>query len=169
MLLALALQAALSSTPSAPPPAADMFGERAFAHFSREALLANLHETVDIATATDPHAASSIAYTVRLTRRQASHPATVVWADSRTCAAVRPVLAAMRAMTLPHPSVLGIDPPGAIVVDGTEYRLRTEAGYAHARHAWIDIGSNRNTPLAAWVDRSLAALARCWSSRPPEG
>jgi hypothetical protein len=167
MLLAFALQAAVAVTPPGPPLEADSFGERAFAHFSREPVASHVSGSVDAAFSTEPRPDAPIGYALRLTRREPSHPATIVWAESRTCPAVRPALMAMRAVAMPHPYVSGIDPPGAMVVDGTEYRLRAEAGYAHGRPAWIDIGTNRDTPLAAWVDHSLAALARCWSPVPP--
>ncbi|MGY2734439.1 hypothetical protein [Sphingomonas sp. UYP23] len=169
MLLVFALQAAVAVTPPGPPPSADPFGERAFAHFSREPLLSHVSESVDAAVTVNARSDAPIAYTLRLTRRQPSHPATIVWADSRTCPAVRSALMAMRAVTAPHPSVPGIDAPGAMVIDGTGYRLRAQAGYAHGRPAWIDLGSNRGTPLAAWVERSRGALARCWSAQPPPG
>lgn len=173
MLIALALQAALSAAPAAtpvgPPPSADPFGDRAFAHVSRAPVLSAIRESVDIATATEAGPTAPIGYILRLTRRQASRPDTVLWADSRACPAVRPMLVAMRAVALPHPWVPGIDAPGSMVVDGTEYRLQTEAKFAHGRPAWVDFGANVGTPLADWVERSFRTLASCWSPRPPRG
>eukprot|EP01037_Dinobryon_pediforme_P023631 gene23631-25129_t len=157
MLLALALQVA-----SPPPVSRDGFGERAFAQFSRSPALAHSSETVDVALAYRPYSSEPAAFTMRLTRRRFEQPDAILWADSHTCPAVRPVLDAMRAVASPQPRVPGIDPYGDILLDGTGYRLTTMARFANGQDGELTYSSNIGTPLATWVDRSLAALARCW-------
>ncbi|WP_010184185.1 hypothetical protein [Sphingomonas sp. PAMC 26605] len=164
MLLALALQAA-----STLPAPGDGFAEHAFAHFSRAPALAHSSETVDVALAYVPYSTAPAAYTMRLTRRRFQQSDAIFWADSRSCPAMRPVLDAMRAVALPNPRVPGIDSDGDIIMDGAGYRLTTMARFADGQDGELGYSSNVGTPLAAWVDHSLAALARCWSSRPPEG
>ncbi len=164
MLLAFALQVA--DAPSAPR---DTFAERAFAHFSRAPALAHSSETVDVALAYAPYSTAPAAYTMRLTRRRFRQPDAIVWADSRSCPAMRQVLDTMRALASPHPQVPGIDPYGDIILDGTGYRLTTKARFAGGCDGHLTYSSNIGTPLAAWVDRSLAALAPCWSATAASG
>lgn len=162
MLLALALQVA-----SVPPAPRDGFAERAFAHFSRSPALAHASETVDVAIVYAPYSTASADYTMRLTRRRFQQPDVILWADSRSCPAMRPVLDAMRAVASPHPQVPGIDPYGDIIVDGAGYRLTATARFDNGQDGDLTYRSNIGTPLAAWVDKSLAALARCWSAVEP--
>lgn len=163
MLLAFVLQAA-----SVAPNLRDAFAERAFAHFSRAPALAHSSETVDVALVRAPYSTAPPAYTMRLTRRRFQQPDAIFWADSRTCPALRPVLDALRAVVAPHPQVPGIDPYGDIILDGVGYRLKTMARFPNGQDGDLSYSSNVGTPLAAWIDRSLAALARCWSATAPD-
>jgi hypothetical protein len=162
MLLALALQVA-----STPPAPRDGFAESAFAHFSRVPTLAHSSETVDVAIVYAPYSTAPPAYMMRLTRRRFQQHDAIFWADSRSCPAMRPVLDAMRALPSPRPQVPGIDPYGDIILDGVGYRLMTTARFANGQDGDLVYSSNIGTPLAAWVDGSLGALARCWSATAP--
>lgn len=162
MLFALALSVANTE-----PAPRDTFAEGAFAHFSRALVLAHSSETVDVAIVHAPYSTTAPAYVMRLTRRRLQRPDELFWADSRTCPAMRPVLDTMRALESPHPQVPGIDPYGDIILDGAGYRLTVRARFANGQDGDLTYSSNVGTPLAAWVGRSLAALAPCWSATAP--
>jgi hypothetical protein len=148
-------------------PAPDSFAQRAWGRFSRYVYLRHSGETVEIATAAADPQTHVLSYTMRLTRTRFSQPDEVLWADSRTCAAMRPVLVAMQDVPMPRPSVPGLDKNDInIVLDGADYRLRVPGRFG-AGGAQLEISSNVGTPLAAWVGRSLAALEPCWSENRP--
>jgi hypothetical protein len=174
MLIALALQAASLQEPR------DVFADRAWGHFSRSPTMGGVIERVDVATATIAPSTKALAYTMRLTRRRLGQPDGMLWADSSRCPAMLPVLRAMQALPPPRPSVPGLEPnPGADMVDGVAYLLRVPAHFAgggdkvRTRFAFgssdgqMWFSSNLGTPLADWVDHSLAALERCWSPVAP--
>ena len=174
MLIALALQAAI-----VPRPPRDVFADRAWGHFSRTPTMGGVIESVEVATSTSALRTKRLAYRMRLTRRQISRPAEILWADSRMCPAMLPVLRALQTLPPPRPSVPGIEPmPGADIVDGVGYQLRVPAHFAGGGkvRSRLALGSsdgqmwfysNLGTPLADWVDKSLAALQRCWSPVEP--
>jgi len=157
MLVALLLQAV----------AADAFDQGAWGRFSRSPALAHRTERVAIATdGRDDGQQGTLHYKLRLTTTAPERPDTVLWANSRTCPAVRKVVASLRTLAPPRPAPPGFDEPAAILLDGVGYELSVPAldPYGQSRVTWR---SNVDTPLAAWVDRSLAALAPCWSPAPP--
>ncbi|WP_068080549.1 hypothetical protein [Novosphingobium rosa] len=139
-----------------------------WAQFSRAGALNRVRETVDIATGESPQGAP-FAYRLRFTRQApANHgrgrQTRVQWADSASCPAIRPVMAAMGGITMPRPAPYGV--PGqemTIVMDGAIYTLSVPSSDAGGE---IRISSNVGSSLADWVDRSLEALAPCWKAQP---
>lgn len=165
MLIALILQAAAVAALPSPP---DLFAQRAWAHFSRAPALEGTSETVDVAIIAMPPRSSVAVYAMRITRRRLQQPDTIGWADSRNCPAMLPGLKAMRTLAVPHPTVPGMEQrPGISMLDGIGYRLWTQARFDGGGEGRLDFDSNIGTPLAAWVDKSLGALARCWSAVEP--
>lgn len=164
LLLVLLLQAA---SPVLPQPRADGFSQRAWGHFSRSPLLGHASEIVDVTIDYDRRTHAST-YALRLTRKRFSQAGEVLWADSRTCPAVRRVLTSMQTLALPSITVPGLDRyPGNIVIDGVAYSLRAPALFVGRGGGQAVFTSNVGTPLATWVDRSLAALGPCWSALAP--
>lgn len=163
LLAALPPAPAILPAPLPPAPAPDPFGQRAWAHFSRSPALRGTSERVDVATSGVDPKSHVLFYAMRLTRTRFSQPDTVLWADSRTCPAVRPALAALGTLAMPRPSAPGIDPPGDMVLDGVGYALAMPGRFAGGGEGQFSVSSNIGTPLAAWVDRSLKALEPCWS------
>jgi hypothetical protein len=157
MLMLLALQTAL---PSEMGPA---WGE-----FARRPALRQISDKVEIGTlGVLDRSTGTLRYWMRLTRVDKGQE-TVRWADSKSCAAVQGVLEGMAALPVPTlaPPGIGEKEPVKIMMDGVGYSLRTRSTY----DGWpgsTTISSNVNTPLAAWVDKSLLDLADCWSATQP--
>lgn len=137
-----------------------------WAQFSRAAAFNRLREAVDI-TSGEQQSGAPAAYRLRFTRQVPTnhgrdYKTQVQWADSASCPAIRPVMAAMVDITMPHPAPYGV--PGqemAIVLDGPTYRLTVPSSDAGGEMA---ISSSSGSPLAAWVDHPLEVLAPCWKA-----
>jgi hypothetical protein len=98
------------------------------------------------------------------TRRGGS--AVISYASTRSCPAARRQLEALEDLPLPHPDVPGIgDETRIMTLDGASYRLEGEALYG-PNSAEMRVESNVGTPLAHWIDATLAALMPCWRDRP---
>lgn len=145
-------------------PPIDPFADRAWGHFSRSPTLEHRTETVDIGT--DGNAGGVVQYKLRLTQRFRDGSLTRVWADSRSCPAVHMVMARLRALKPPAIVPPGLGPaPTEILVDGIGYGLTmpVEDQLGLSRMTWTsDVG----TPLADWVEDSLARLKSCWRPKP---
>jgi hypothetical protein len=100
----------------------------------------------------------------RKTTRFFGGGARVQWTDTRSCAAARAVLSNMHALEMPR--LVG---GGAIEVraDGVLYALTADARYRSGRQGQLSVNTPGGTPLADWVERSLAELEACWSHLPP--
>ncbi|MGR6329529.1 hypothetical protein ACU5AX_10725 [Sphingomonas sp. XXL09] len=99
---------------------------------------------------------------LRLIRRNrgGGHVATHTFlTDSRACPAAARLPADVEAMPMPH--AVSPDSPTDIVLDGVGYSVTVEASYGDMG-GLTTFESNLDTPLAAWVDTRLAALAPCW-------
>ena len=156
MTLILFLAASIAG--GSPEPAAG------WAEFSKSPALRRVSERVQIGTLGSVR--GQLHYWLRRTVTEADRK-TVTWTDSRTCAAVRPMLSSMQDLSTPRPAPYGFDDGGEITLDGVGYMLRTPARYGSGA-ADLTLRSNVNTPLARWVEQSLAALAPCWKIRAPE-
>jgi hypothetical protein len=55
--------------------------------------------------------------------------------------------------------------PQEMTLDGAGYRLSTRALYS-GKMSEVVVQSNVDTPLARWIDQTLAALAPCWRGMP---
>ncbi len=92
--------------------------------------------------------------------------ASVTWTSTNNCRGALPQLQALEKLELPQ-----VDLPGfgkdleVLVLDGADYRLRSPALYSGDRSDLI-VRSNVDTPLARWVDQTLAVLAPCWGAKP---
>lgn len=149
------LLAAAQATP--PVPAFYPWGR-----FSRAPALTGVAETVEIAT--DGRDGDGLQYKLRLVRQDRRGNTETLWTNGRTCRAVRPMLASLPALPMPR-----VAPPGfesgrlEVVVDGVGYGLHMPAALGRG-YGSVDMASNVDTPLAAWVDGALATLAPCWST-----
>lgn len=151
----LALLLLLTAADAAPPPL-----PYAWAEFERSGALSHVDETVAIATdGTDPRTHEieiKLRYVTRSPRDR-----TILWANSRTCPALKPLLTSMHALEMPRPLPYGTHfAPGPMVIDGTGYRLRAPSSFSNGT---LTITSNVGSPLAKWVDGAFATLAPCWS------
>jgi hypothetical protein len=52
-----------------------------------------------------------------------------------------------------------------LTMDGTTYRLESEAQAPYTNNGRMMLQTNVETPLAQWVDRMFAALEPCWRAR----
>lgn len=95
--------------------------------------------------------------------RGVGHQEEVSWADTRTCAPARAVLASIRDIPVPRFAPVGTSKGPPLVTDGVAYALST-----YSDDGGLSENTNLGTPLAAWIDGALATLDRCWSSRVPE-
>lgn len=143
-------------------PAPDAFAARAWGSFERSPALRSDRERVEIAV--DGRTGDQLEYKLRLTPRFTLAPDEHLWTNSRTCPAVRVVLERLRALQPPAIVPPGFAPsPTQIIVDGFGYRLTAPLAdpSGMSRITWT---SNIGTPLAAWVEDSLARLKPCWSA-----
>ncbi len=130
--------------------------------FSRSPALRRSSEQVGICN--DPDSTPTARH--HLFRRTTTNPERITYASTRTCPAARAQLEALERLELPVPDVPGLgNDLQVITMDGAGYRLRANALYGQ-HGADIAVGSNIGTPLARWIDATLAALAPCWRDRP---
>jgi hypothetical protein len=88
------------------------------------------------------------------------------YATSRACPAALRQLIALESLELPRPNVPGLgDELQTITMDGVTYRLEGLGLYGPAS-ANFTLESNVGTPLARWIEGTLATLAPCWRPRP---
>jgi hypothetical protein len=97
----------------------------------------------------------------------------LVWADSRTCPAVRSVLTAMEDMAPPRPQVTGLhgEPERIVVVgDGALVTFRSRWAQAGSEGALLEmeLTGNVNAPHAIWWAESVEVLQDCWTETRPE-
>src|SRR4051794_1811299 len=94
--------------------------------------------------------------------RGVEHKEEITWADSRTCAAARPVIASMREIPVPKFAPIGSSDGPPVILDGIAYSLRT-----YSDEGTLAAETNLGTPLAAWVEGALKALDSCWTKVQP--
>lgn len=97
----------------------------------------------------------------------------LLWADSRTCPAVRDVLIAMEDMAPPRPHLSGLraEPERIVIVgDGAQVVFRSRWSQAGSEGAAVQlqVQGNVNAPHAIWWEQSVEALADCWTPEAPE-
>jgi hypothetical protein len=91
------------------------------------------------------------------------HRAQQTWADTRTCARARPLLASMRDIPVPKFAPVGSSKGPPVVLDGNAYSLRT-----YSDQGTLTAETNIGTPLADWIDRALMDLDSCWTNLSPQ-
>ncbi|MDE1467316.1 hypothetical protein [Aurantiacibacter sp. D1-12] len=96
----------------------------------------------------------------------------ILWTDTQRCPAARDAVVASTQIAPPRVLVPGIPvrPDGSIILsmDGVEYSLRSSAHYDSYGGHELYFTSNVDTPLANWVEGSLATLEECWSEDAPQ-
>lgn len=130
----------------------------AWARFSRAPLLGRPSDQVEVATRGAEPGSHDLHLVMRLTRRTL-RVVQVSWADSTTCPAVRTTVRAMSSLVVPRVTSPYDGRNTRLIIDGTAYGFEGPASGPNGR---IAFSSNAGTPLAAWVDARLAALAPCW-------
>lgn len=141
---------------ASPPPL-----PRQWAQFTRSGALNHVTETVDIATG-DNGGGATFRYKLRLTRQAISSAPVTMYADSATCPAIPSIIASMQNIKMPSPAPYGVRGGGLIVMmlDGAGYSLTAPSSDVMGS---LTISSNIGSPLATWVDASIADLASCWT------
>lgn len=156
MIVAFTTALALQTMSYKPPPALS---------FSVRQLLVEL--SVEVVADRFRGADGKIEYWFRKTVRERSTEL-VTWTDTRHCPAARAALESLATIEPPPVSVPGYGPraPASSVQDGAAYALEAATGapYSDGR---VTITSNVGTPLARWIDTTLAATEACWSPMAP--
>jgi hypothetical protein len=81
-------------------------------------------------------------------------------ATSRSCPAIREIVASMPNIPLPRPAPYGLNNVDrGTIFDGNSYKLQVPTNYPNSQ---MTIVSNVGSPLAAWVDGALKKLEPCW-------
>lgn len=98
--------------------------------------------------------------------------ASLVWADSRTCPGVEPLLTSMEEIALARPDApgLGREPANLeLVLDGVLHRFWNSSAIAGDDEAAVglEITGNVNSPPALWWAERSPALDPCWSEVTP--
>jgi hypothetical protein len=113
------------------------------------------------------HTKGPTAYWFKLTTDKGDGK-TIQWTDTDRCPAARSVLRAVRNLEMPPATVPFLDNDDVVVTaDGIIYELQGDAAYGDSSAYGFKISSNTGTPLARWVDESLATLSECWSKDEP--
>ena len=140
-----------------PPPLPTDDG---WAQFSAHHMLS--HIDIDVAIGNTQSDKGEVIYWVRRTTRHSDESPGVAHTDSVRCPAVLAVLQSMRELPAPPPAPPLLDSTDILVTaDGTLYELHAPAAYSGRTPGEITLSSNVGTPLANWVERSLAALQPC--------
>jgi hypothetical protein len=114
---------------------------------------------VDVTIGSTRSARGDVIYWIRRSTKRPGQWVEVSSTDSVRCPAVLAMLQSMHDLPAPRPA-----PPvqggGDIVVtaDGTDYELHAPIASPGME---VTLSSNVGTPLAAWVEQSLAALGPC--------
>jgi hypothetical protein len=128
-----------------------------WAEFSRAPAPSQSIETVSIAT--DGAGDGETGYRFTLVRRQGAQSATFA-TSTRTCAAARVVVPSMPALAMPKLAPYGLANDGRkSVSDGVVYTLSAPTSFTNGM---VTMTSNRDSPLADWIDGALRLLAPCW-------
>lgn len=118
---------------------------------------------VDVGTLGYDRSAQQLQFWLRRTiTRDADQRQEVTWADTRTCASARPVLASIRDIPVPRFAPVGSSGTPALTLDGVSYTLCT-----YSDHGMLTAETNVNTPVATWIESAMRLLEGCWSSRVP--
>lgn len=95
----------------------------------------------------------------------------ISWADQETCPALEPALASLGGVLALRFTGEGPGDRLTLTMDGVLYHFW--AGEPFYPHGLLDYRytfeaeSNIGSPLAKWIDTTMTALERCWTSTPP--
>lgn len=120
------------------------------------------HVDVDVEIGWGERTQGEPVYTIRRSIRKLRQKAQTTQTDTKSCPRMLAALRALRDLPMPRPSMPPL--PGdevIITADGTAYSLTISATYPGASAGDLTVGSNVDTPLAAWVDDALATLDSC--------
>ena len=134
----------------------------AWAEFSSDPQLFSVETRVEIGTRGYDSERRQLDFWMRRTVTTRDVPV-VTWAESRSCPAVWDVLARMRDLPVPRFAPMGVTRGPQLPMDGTIFALRT-----YSDGGEIVVQTNEGTPLAEWVEASLAILEPCWGSTIPQ-
>ena len=139
-------------SPAAPP-------SDAWASISVRVPIAQISTTIDFVK--EAAGTTSSEYTLRLIERRADGSTETLFADGRTCSGVRDAVEGLRSLPFPVVSLPRDDPE--LVIDGVSYSVRFSARYGSQFSGPLELRSNIGTPLAAWVDGTVARVKPCWA------
>jgi len=136
----------------------------AWAEFSRAPAARLTRTTVEVGTSGYDRQHAQLDFWLRRTvTRGIKQEEQIVWADTRTCARVRPLLASMRDIPVPKFAPIGSSKGPPVILDGIGYSLK-----AYSDDGMLTESTNIGTPLAEWIEAALKTLEPCWSSRVPQ-
>ena len=99
-------------------------------------------------------------------------PDDIAWTSTESCAGARDAVVAATQFAPPRVSVPGLpmrpDGSSGLTLDGVQYAFRSSAHYDSNGSSSISFTSNVGTPLANWVEGSLAILEECWADEVPQ-
>lgn len=129
-----------------------------WARFSAHRQLA--HVEIDVAIGTVRSSKNEPIYWVRRSTRRPRQWVEVSSTDSVRCPAILAMVQSMRDLPAPRPAPPPPSDSSDIVAtaDGTGYELNAPTASPGVE---MTLSSNVGTPLADWVERSLAALGPC--------
>ncbi|GAA3894562.1 hypothetical protein GCM10022276_12130 [Sphingomonas limnosediminicola] len=135
----------------------------AWADFSRAPARHLIRTRVEVGTLGYDQGRKRLDFWLRRPVVSGEHDEEIAWADTRTCAAARTLLASMRDIPVPKFAPISTSEGPPVIVDGISYRLRT-----YSDQGTLTAETNLGTPLAAWVNRALATLNSCWVRTAPQ-
>jgi hypothetical protein len=88
------------------------------------------------------------------------------WADTIRCPGSREALERLTGLQMPQPLVPGLlsNDRSEAIMDGWSYGLETR-GDGPYRGSYLKLTADAGSPLASWIDDTLAILEPCWDER----
>jgi len=129
-----------------------------WAEFRREGSLSNTTQSVQIAM--DESQGTGFQYTMKFIRMVRGSKAEIRWTNSKSCPAVREVIAQMQRIPMPKLAVPGVsERDTTIFLDGSAYSLTAPSSYSMGS---MTLTSVDGSPLADWMNGAFAKLSPCW-------
>jgi hypothetical protein len=109
--------------------------------------------------------------TARRVRARGAEPATIDWTTAKACAALPSAIAELEDLPPPRIDAPGLarEPRGGgVISDGASYFLWSSlASYSGGALAELEVRTVDGTPVADWIDRTLAKVEACWAPAAP--
>jgi hypothetical protein len=139
-------------------------GESGWATFS--AYYNRAWKAVEVSIGTADPSEKPVVYSFKRTTKTLGENARIDQVDTRTCPRLLTALRDLRALPAPQPSPPFLDSDEiTVTADGVSYSLTVPAAYGDNSPDDMTLKSNTGTPLASWIEQTLASFEECAARR----